>query len=756
VSALDGTNGFKITGNFREVSGFTVASGDINGDGFADIITARPSGNSKGFSVIFGKATWEGSMNLADLNTTPGLGFSYLGGISASPLIGLGGADTNGSIVTAADLNGDGFEDVIVGSRYSDSPDNGQLRGAAFVIFGKGTGLNGIYGPSDLDGAKGFAIYGVSDRDFTGTVVSGADDVNGDRIDDLIITAPTADGGGTDRGTAYVLLGNKSGFGAIVNLSSLDGSNGFKVTGASDSNQMGVSAGGAGDVNGDGIGDIIVGSDGAAGGGAQRGESYVVYGRSSGQPSALSVSSLDGTIGFKLNGVDDEDFAGATTAGAGDVNNDGKADILIGAPGVGEFNGGAYVVFGGAIQGDTGGNGGERPQVVISKNHKTATFTDIDGDKVTVKTKKGAFEQANFLLRAEGLGAQLETVDLHNLTTFSGSTITFKAQSQDANHDGTKEGNKSVNADVISAGGISLKKIKTSGEIGSITAGTAEANSKALGTLIAGSLTDSSFLFGTVGSVKLKHDLTGSLHVIGGPGLADHDGLALNKVVIRGNVDGSVSASENDEAGLLEANGGIGSISIGGDLRGGDMRSGIIVGGILGAVTIGGDVRSANPATPVTIAALGKVNPASQIEATAINAITIRGDVLNARILAGYDRTLSPLNPNASINRLAVRGDWAASSVAAGVVDVTNDGFGRNDTPVAEEPTDTIVARIASITIEGTAIGSASTNVDFFGITAQHIEKVVIGTGPALTFSDGADDLLLDSANSDFRALDFA
>ncbi|MGH8572641.1 MAG: hypothetical protein ACREX8_08705, partial [Gammaproteobacteria bacterium] len=129
--------------------------------------------------------------------------------------------------------------------------------------------------------------------------------------------------------------------------------NGFRVNGVAAGDRSGSRVSGAGDVNGDGIADLLIGAFGAAPNGAFTGASYVVFGRNTAQtgpfPATLELSSLDGTNGFLLNGVAANDFSGVAVSGAGDVNGDGGADLLIGAYGAGPNgarSGASYVVFG--------------------------------------------------------------------------------------------------------------------------------------------------------------------------------------------------------------------------------------------------------------------------------------------------------------------------------------------------------------------------------------------------------------------------
>src|SRR5262245_36484780 len=161
---------------------------------------------------------------------------------------------------------------------------------------------------SSLDGSTGFKLTGSN---FFGCSVASAGDVNGDGFAEVIF--------GSSAGASYVVFGQASGFAANIALASLDGSTGFQLSGA------GFSVNSAGDVNGDGVADLIVGATGV---------SYVVFGQASGFAANIALASLDGSTGFRLSG------AGTAVASAGDVNGDGFADLIVGAPGA------QYVVFG--------------------------------------------------------------------------------------------------------------------------------------------------------------------------------------------------------------------------------------------------------------------------------------------------------------------------------------------------------------------------------------------------------------------------
>jgi len=341
---LDGSNGFRLDGVAAgDFSGQSVSTaGDVNGDGFDDVIVGAPradsNGNNSGSSyVVFGKASgFSATMELSSLD-----------GSNGSRLDGVAERDFSGeSVSSAGDVNGDGFDDVIVGT-YSADP-NGYGSGSSYVVFGKASGFSATMDLSSLDGSNGFRLDGVARRDFSGRSVSSAGDVNGDGFDDVIVGAFNADPNGLNSGSSYVVFGMASGFSATMDLSSLNGSNGFRLDGVA-GDLSGWSVSNAGDVNGDGFDDLIVGASRADMNGADSGSSYVVFGKASGFSAAMNLSSLDGSNGFRLDGVSEDDFTGNSVSNAGDVNGDGFDDLIVGASRAdmnGADSGSSYVVFG--------------------------------------------------------------------------------------------------------------------------------------------------------------------------------------------------------------------------------------------------------------------------------------------------------------------------------------------------------------------------------------------------------------------------
>jgi hypothetical protein len=179
--------------------------------------------------------------------------------------------------------------------------------------------------------------------------VSGAGDVNGDGLADVIVGAPGAAPNGSDSGRTYVVFGKADH--EVVSLADVTlGIGGFALDGEAEYDYSGASTSGAGDVNGDGLADVVVGAWGADPSGDASGRTYVVFGKTGTDLVRLADVAV-GQGGFVLNGETEDDQAGWSVAGGGDVNGDGVPDIVVGAwraaPHDLEFSGRTYVVFGG-------------------------------------------------------------------------------------------------------------------------------------------------------------------------------------------------------------------------------------------------------------------------------------------------------------------------------------------------------------------------------------------------------------------------
>lgn len=328
LQRLDGSNGFILNGvSAGDASGRAVGAGDVNGDHIDDLIVGGHGSGGRAY-VVFGRdstlgQTFPAALELASLDGSNGFGIP-----NPQTTSGFGNA------AGAGDVNGDGIGDLIIGD-YLASPSGRSNAGRAYVIFGRAS-FPASFDLGSLNGSSGFALNGAAASDLLGYSVDGAGDVNGDGLDDVVIGAVLVSNGGAVRsGAAYVVFGKPSAFSAALEVSTLNGSNGFALFGVAASDSAGGPVAGAGDINGDGLGDLIVGAATADPNGiTDAGQSYVLYGRRSfganlNLSSLLAANGGDGSAGFAINGF----LAGQNTrpAAIGDVNGDGFADIRIGA-----------------------------------------------------------------------------------------------------------------------------------------------------------------------------------------------------------------------------------------------------------------------------------------------------------------------------------------------------------------------------------------------------------------------------------------
>ncbi|HMG47161.1 MAG TPA: hypothetical protein VK614_06845, partial [Allosphingosinicella sp.] len=352
---------------------------------------------------------------------------------------GVGGGGAAGdyagwSVACAGDVNGDGIDDILIGA-----PGDGSGAGKAYLVFGKAGGI----GPVDLGAltaAQGFVISGEALGDVAGWSVASAGDLNHDGLADIIVGARLADGGGLeDSGRAYVIFG-RSDFAGSVDLAALDPGRGFTIDPGTAFDHAGWSVAPAGDVDGDGIDDLLIGVPGTDDGGTDRGAAYVIFGHSGGF-GAVALDSLGGQ-GFAIMGGADYDEAGRSVASAGDVNGDGFDDIIVGAGHANGYAGAAYVVFGhggGFATVDLGALAAADGFALLGADGEQAGFSvssagDINGDGFDdlIVGAPYADSGAGRAYVVFGHGGTCETLNFSYLTASQGFVISGAGESDKA------------------------------------------------------------------------------------------------------------------------------------------------------------------------------------------------------------------------------------------------------------------------------------------------------------------------------------
>ena len=323
-------------------------AGDVNRDGYDDVIvgaygngsygrayvyhgagsgvsssaTARLNGSSFNFAKVVtgaGDVTGDGYDDVIvgcdGASTSTGAAYLYAGsgsGTSTSSLMTLTGEGTlnyfGSAIGPLGDVNADGYDDVVIGA-YG----YGSSSGRAYVYHGSALGLGPTATATVSGGSEEKLGYSVSD----------AGDVNNDGFGDVVVGAP---GYGNSTGEALIYHGSEAGLSATANTT---------LTGAATSDYFGHSVSRAGDVNGDGFDDVVIGAYGYSS--SDTGAIYVYHGSSSGLSTTASIA---------VSGATSSSYLGQSVSDAGDVNNDGNDDVIVGAPGYSSSAGRVYVLLG--------------------------------------------------------------------------------------------------------------------------------------------------------------------------------------------------------------------------------------------------------------------------------------------------------------------------------------------------------------------------------------------------------------------------
>jgi hypothetical protein len=335
-TGLDGSASWTIGGTSTlALLGHSVGTaGDVNGDGCADVVIGVPQ--------------YGGGRVYMCQGSSAGLSFetSVLDSYQSHARFGI-------CVATAGDYNGDGYSDVIVGADWYDNGDTAE--GRAYVYRGGAGGLRTVLAGEGNQDSAHFGVY-----------VGTAGDVNGDGYSDVIVGAPSYDNGETDEGRAFVYHGTSTG---------LSGTAAWTAESDQASANFGISVGTAGDVNGDGYSDVIVGAYYYDDGQSNEGRAYVFHGASAG---------LSGAPAWTAESNQAEAHFGRSVGAAGDVNGDGYSDVIVGADAYdnGQTDEGSAFVYHGSAAGlfSTPAWTAESDQVSSGFGTATGTAGDVNGD----------------------------------------------------------------------------------------------------------------------------------------------------------------------------------------------------------------------------------------------------------------------------------------------------------------------------------------------------------------------------------------
>ncbi|MFA6028182.1 MAG: integrin alpha [Patescibacteria group bacterium] len=373
-------------------AGFFVApAGDVDNDGYADFLIGADgvdTGGSASGSVylIYGRSS-DYSGTTYSLGTFP-------------EFIGEADGDYAGySVFSAGDVDNDGYDDILIGAMSADSG-----RGALYLFYGQNEDFTG---DTDLSAANA-KFTGEASDDYAGWTVSSAGDVNNDGFDDFI----TGTYGNGEGGSAYLFYGDSVRYSGTASLSTASA----KFTGEAVDDAAGYFVAGAGDVDNDGYDDFLVGARSESTAASAAGAAYLISGQSAEYSGTASLS----TAGAKFTGEAASDFAGTSVAGAGDVNGDGQADILVGASGASSSAGIAYL---GYLYLDTDGDG-------VGGTDGLLDGTDCNDDDNTISANQTYYTDYD----NDGYGSSVSSVSLCSNTIPAGY-VTNNTDTNDNDHD---------------------------------------------------------------------------------------------------------------------------------------------------------------------------------------------------------------------------------------------------------------------------------------------------------------------------------
>ncbi len=299
-------------------------AGDVDGDGLDDFLICGYRNDNPVTDVGRVYLFLGASLGTPGVRSTAGADISFIGEAENNRL--------GHSVGSAGDMDGDGLPELLMGA-YGHAA-MGFDSGKTYIIPGSSL----VIGEDVEVGQDQYMYLGEAEEDASGHALRAAEDVDGDGLNDIVVGARRNNTGASEGGKAYVILG--ASLGSVGQLKSLADAD-FAYFGEEERGWLGYQASGAGDVDGDGLADIMFGAHTSD---YERGRVYLIFGSSLG---VSLQSAVEADVMFQGNMWADQ--AGRTIAPAGDVDGDGRGDVLIGARNAGDRIGRAYLVFGASI-----------------------------------------------------------------------------------------------------------------------------------------------------------------------------------------------------------------------------------------------------------------------------------------------------------------------------------------------------------------------------------------------------------------------
>jgi len=331
VASISGV--VEFVGATGDQTGAGVATGDVNHDGYQDAIFSATNAGPNGVGVVYvvyGNANLQGGqIQITQLLTTPNASFGYA-------ILGPNPSALTGVNVYAADLNADGYDDIVIGCANATVDGGNTYPGATYIVW------SGPNMPALVNLAQRNAIYvttfvGAHDQDQFGNAVATPGDMNGDGVLDFVASSPNYN---SMTGAVYIIYGSKTKYPqSTISVRSLGASMGRTILGRTN-DLFGYDLSFVGDFNNDGLADVAVGSPGAVS--SIPGSAMVIFGSKAIVNGAMSITQVKGTI---FTGANAGNQFGDAVGPAGDFNLDGISDLTVGAPGAGS-KGDVYVLYG--------------------------------------------------------------------------------------------------------------------------------------------------------------------------------------------------------------------------------------------------------------------------------------------------------------------------------------------------------------------------------------------------------------------------